>query len=61
MTYYLCLGSNLGRRAANLADGVFEAGRHELQLDARSLPTGIYFVQMQTAARVVTKKAVVVK
>ena len=51
----------LGRRAANLANGVFEAGRHELNFDARELSTGIYFVQMQTAEQMVTRKAVVVK
>jgi len=51
----------LGRRAANIAQGVFEAGHHELPFDARALPTGIYFVQMQTAEQMVTRKAVVIK
>jgi hypothetical protein len=51
----------LGRRAANLANGVFEAGHYELQFDGRELPTGIYFVQMQTSGQMVTRKAVVVK
>jgi len=51
----------LGRRAGKIANGVFEAGRHELQFDAHELPTGVYFVQMQTAERRVTRKAVVVR
>jgi hypothetical protein len=51
----------LGRHTTETANGVFEAGRHEFQLNARELPTGIYFVQMQTSGQMVTRKAVVVK
>jgi len=39
----------LGRRVARLTDGWKEAGYHELDFDARRLPTGLYFCQMRAA------------
>ncbi len=37
----------LGRRVARLTDGWTEAGYHELDFDARDLPSGLYFCQMR--------------
>jgi CSLREA domain-containing protein len=37
----------LGREVAVLVDGVVEAGRHEVVLDARALPSGLYFVRLE--------------
>ena len=36
----------LGREVARLADGVLDAGRHEVVFDASALPSGIYLLRM---------------
>ena len=36
----------LGREVARLADGVLDAGRHEVVFDASALPSGTYLIRM---------------
>ncbi len=36
----------LGREVAHLADGVLDAGRHEVVFDASALPSGTYLIRM---------------
>jgi hypothetical protein len=51
-----------GRRVATLLDaGTRAAGPGSVTFDARRLPSGVYFVKMETSARVLTKKITVVK
>jgi hypothetical protein len=45
-----------GARIETLVDGALPAGSHEVTFDARDLPAGIYFVQLQTADVRLTRK-----
>ena len=46
----------LGRRVALLAEGAFEAGRHEVAFDGSALPAGLYVVRLQAGAAVRTQR-----
>ncbi|HMB70496.1 MAG TPA: T9SS type A sorting domain-containing protein, partial [bacterium] len=54
-----------GRRIAEMADGVFEAGAHRLAWDGRSdgspAPAGVYFVKLSTRSGDLSRKVVVVR
>ena len=41
----------LGREVAVLAQAPMEAGLHTLRLDARTLPSGLYVVRLETPGR----------
>jgi hypothetical protein len=41
-----------GIEITELAGGLMQAGKHEIQLDARDLATGIYFYRLQTGSRI---------
>jgi hypothetical protein len=51
-----------GRTVATLADGVFEAGRHEATWNARAgaahTPAGLYFVRFDSLGRTTTRKVI---
>ncbi len=51
----------LGREVADLANGWREAGRHEIHFNLNALPSGIYFVRLQTAGFADAVKVVVLK
>ncbi|WP_022835235.1 FG-GAP-like repeat-containing protein [Salisaeta longa] len=55
----------LGRRVATLVDARQAAGRHEVQwapeADAQALPSGVYFVRLQTNGAAYTRKLVLVR
>jgi hypothetical protein len=51
----------LGREAARLADGMFEAGNHNIKFDGSNLSSGIYFYRIITPATIITKKMILVK
>ncbi|KAF0140465.1 MAG: hypothetical protein FD122_2480 [Stygiobacter sp.] len=51
----------LGKEVANLADGVFEAGRHEAAFDGSNLASGIYFYRLVTPSATITKKMMLMK
>jgi len=51
----------LGREVANLADGVYEAGKHEITFDASKLPSGVYFYNLTTGNNSISKKMLLVK
>ncbi len=42
----VCVYNTVGQEVAMLANGQYSAGRHTFTLDARSLASGLYFVQM---------------
>jgi len=51
-----------GRRVATLLDSSgYAAGPGSVQFDAHDIPSGVYFVKMQTASQTLTKKITVVK
>ena len=49
----------LGRRVATLVDEVTPAGEHRVVLDAQVLPSGLYIVELRTAAGSLTQKLTV--
>ncbi|WP_158442641.1 T9SS type A sorting domain-containing protein [Salinibacter ruber] len=51
----------LGRRVATLADGKKQAGRHEASLQARKLPSGVYFGRLEAGGQTRTQKITVVR
>ncbi|MCX6174925.1 MAG: S8 family serine peptidase [Ignavibacteriales bacterium] len=51
----------LGREVANLADGIYEAGKHEITFDASKLPSGVYFYNLVIANSSFTKKMILMK
>jgi peptidoglycan/xylan/chitin deacetylase (PgdA/CDA1 family) len=50
-----------GRTVRRLADGVFDAGTHRLNLDAGGLPGGVYFYRLNAGTISETKKLVLAK
>ncbi len=50
-----------GQRVAELADGFFPAGRHELHWDAKGASTGIYLYRVRAGREVRTMKMLLVK
>ncbi len=52
----------MGRRVATLLEnGARAAGTGSVELDARALPSGVYFLKMESQAQIVTKKITIVK
>ncbi|MEW5844415.1 MAG: T9SS type A sorting domain-containing protein [Bacteroidota bacterium] len=51
----------LGREIQILADGVYEAGKHEVEFNAINLPSGVYFYNLTTGSNSITKKMLLVK
>lgn len=51
----------LGQQVATVADGQMEAGTHNLEWDARSLSSGVYFIRMEAGDVTDTKKITVVR
>jgi tetratricopeptide (TPR) repeat protein len=51
----------LGREIANLADGIYEAGKHEITFDASKLPSGVYFYNLTTESNSISKKMLLIK
>ncbi len=53
--------SSLGQPVINLFEGALQAGKHELTLDATGLKPGIYVMQLNSGAVVISKKVTVVR
>ena len=51
----------LGRRAAQLVDGVYPAGEHSITYDASALSSGVYIYRLVTGGTVLNRKMTVVK
>ena len=51
----------LGQRVASLVDGRQEAGYHEVNFNASSLTSGVYFYRLQAGNFVQTKKLILMK
>jgi hypothetical protein len=51
----------LGRKVAVLYNGIPEAGDHHVRFDAQGLPSGVYFVILQTPAKVYRKSIILTK
>ncbi len=53
--------NSLGQEVRVLAQGEMAAGRHEVTINAGNLPSGAYFVRMQTKAGVFTQRITLLK
>jgi len=51
----------LGRRVATLVDGALEAGSHRIAWNAEDVAAGVYFVRLQAAGEMQTRKMLLVK
>ncbi|MEW6653094.1 MAG: T9SS type A sorting domain-containing protein [Bacteroidota bacterium] len=51
----------LGKEAANLADGYYEAGKHTATFDGSNLASGIYFYRLTTPSSTIIKKIMLLK
>jgi plastocyanin len=51
----------LGNKVATLTDGSQTAGAHEVEFDASTLPSGIYYYKMQAGDFVAVKKLTLIK
>lgn len=50
-----------GREVKNLVQGYMTAGRHEIQWNAGSLPSGVYLIRLDAGGEVHTQKVTLVK
>ena len=57
----LSVFNELGQQVMLLVDGRLEAGQHEARLVAYGLPSGTYFVRLETNTGVVTRTVVLMK
>jgi hypothetical protein len=53
--------NTLGQQVAQLVNNAFEAGYYDVNFDASSLPTGVYFYRMQAGRFVETRKLLLVR
>ena len=51
----------MGEEGATLVNGVMQAGGHTVSWNASSMPTGVYFYQLESANFSQTKKLLLVK
>ena len=51
----------LGREVYILADGIYEAGTHEVEFNGTHLPSGVYFYSLTSGSNSVTKKLLLLK
>ncbi len=57
----LTLYNLLGNEVLRLAEGVKPAGVYQLKLDAKNIPSGVYFYRIQSANFIDTKKMILMK
>jgi hypothetical protein len=57
----LVVYNTLGENVKQLVDGVKEAGRHSVEVNATGLPSGIYFYRLQAGDYIETKKMVLLR
>lgn len=57
----LAIYNVLGQKVATLADGFYLAGIHRLTWNASNLASGIYFYQLETDSKILTRKIMVMK
>ena len=51
----------LGREVLILANGIYEAGKHEIEFNGTNLPSGVYFYNLTSGPNSVTKKLLLLK
>lgn len=57
-TLRLSVHNQLGQEIMVLSEGKLQQGQYQFELDAASLPPGIYFLRLQTAAESTTRKII---
>ncbi len=53
--------NSIGEVVGNLVNGQMETGRHQIQFDGSNLPSGIYFIKMNSNQFVKTQKIILTK
>ena len=61
MEVHVAIHDMLGREMAELANGVYASGNYELQWDADSQASGIYFVKMSAGGQTNIQKLILIK
>ena len=51
----------LGQKVGTVADGMFDAGSHDLLFSASSLPSGVYLYQLEAGGSVLTRRMTLMK
>ena len=51
----------IGQKVTVLADGIKNAGRHEVKFNGANLPSGIYFYKLEAAGQMFTNKMMLIK
>ena len=51
----------LGREIQILAEGIYEAGKYEVEFNASNLPSGVYFYNLTSGTNSITKKMLLMK
>ncbi|MDZ7316075.1 MAG: T9SS type A sorting domain-containing protein [candidate division KSB1 bacterium] len=57
----MVLVNTAGKVVAELINGIYEAGNHEITFDASHLPAGVYFYRMEAENFSATRKMILVK
>jgi hypothetical protein len=57
----LTIFNTLGQRVEHLVDDVYNAGTHVVTWQAKMMPGGVYFYQLKTSSRTVTRKMVLLR
>ncbi len=57
----LSIFNALGQHITTLADGLFNTGSHTITWDAKNMPSGVYYYQLDTGSNVQTKKMLLIK
>ena len=60
-TVRLAVYNALGQRVRLLVEGMVSEGAHEVQFEARDLPSGTYFYRLESQAGVVTRSMILMK
>ncbi len=57
----LTVFNTLGQKVADLLNGEVDAGYHEVQFNAKTLASGVYFYRLQEGSYVDTKKSILTR
>ncbi|MEM1054897.1 MAG: T9SS type A sorting domain-containing protein [Bacteroidota bacterium] len=60
-TARIALFDAMGRRVTSVHEGLLASGRHEIELDTRALPAGVYILRATAGADRVTRRVTVVR
>ena len=59
--YQLAVYDYIGRRVRLLANGIGQAGRHRVSIDAETMPSGVYYLRLMTPTDMDVKPLTIIK